>query len=124
MPEVVALRSDGLFVGDGSGDDYRAIKYAVIDAATSGDNTIVAAVSGKKIRIISCFMVAAGAVNARFESAAGGTALTGVMNLTTNSGFTLPFNPSGWFETVAGQLLNIELSGNVSVDGSLSYILV
>lgn len=124
MPEVVALRSDGLFVGDGSGDDFRATRYAAIDAATSGDNTAVSAVTGKKIRVLSCFMVAAGAVNARFESGAGGTALTGQMKLTTNGGFVLPFNAGGWFETAAGSLLNLELSGAVSVDGSLSYILV
>jgi hypothetical protein len=44
------------------------------------------------------------------------------MNLTTNSGFVLPFNPVGWFETAANTLLNLELSGAVSVDGSLVYI--
>lgn len=98
------------------------VKYAAIDTASSGDTTIVAAVTSKKIRVLSCFLVAAGAVNVRFESGAGGTALTGQMNLTTNSGFVLPYNPAGWFETGSGSLLNLELSGAVSVDGSLSYI--
>jgi hypothetical protein len=98
------------------------IKFAAIDTATSGDTTLIAAVTSKKIRVMSCFIVAAGAVNVRFESGTGGTALTGQMNLTTNSGFVLPFNPGGWFETGAGALLNLELSGAVSVDGSLSYI--
>jgi hypothetical protein len=97
-------------------------KFAIIDAATSGDNTLVAAVNPKKIRVLACFMVAAGAVNARFESGAGGTALSGQMNLTTNSGFVLPFNPCGWFETASNTLLNLELSGAVSVDGSLVYV--
>ena len=97
-------------------------KYAVIDEATSGDNTLVAAVTDKKIRVLACFMVAAGDVTARFEDGAGGTALSGQMNLTTNSGFTLPFNPVGWFETSASTLLNLELSTAVSVDGSLVYV--
>ena len=97
-------------------------KFAIIDAATSGDNTLVASVSSKKIRVLSAFLVAAGAVNARFESGAAGTALTGQMNLTTNSGFTLPFNPLGWFETAATTLLNLELSAAVSVDGCLTYV--
>lgn len=97
-------------------------KFAVIDAATSGDNTLVAAVTDKKIRVLAAFMVAAGGVNARFESGAGGTALSGQMNLTTNSGFVLPFNPVGWFETAASTLLNLELSGATSVDGSLVYV--
>lgn len=98
------------------------IKRAVIDAATSGDNEAVAAVSGKKIRVHSCFLIMTGtAVTIRFESAAGGTALTGQMQPSQGGGFVLPHNPLGWFETVAGQALNIELSGAQSVDGGLTY---
>jgi len=102
-----------------------AVKYAVIDAATSGDNTLVAAQgAGKKIRVLSCFLIAAGAVNVRFESGAGGTALTGQMNCAANGGFALPHNEYGWFETAANALLNLELSGATSVDGSLTYIVI
>ena len=97
-------------------------KFAVIDAASSGDNTLVALVSSKKIRVLSLFMVSAGTVNARFESGAGGTALSGQMNLVANSGFTLPFNPVGWFESGSGVLLNLELSAAISVDGCLVYV--
>lgn len=97
-------------------------KFAVIDAASSGDNTLVAAVSGKKIRVLAAFLVAAGTVNARFESGAGGTALSGQMNLVANSGFTLPFSPVGWFETAATTLLNLELSAAVSTDGVVVYV--
>lgn len=97
-------------------------KFAVIDAASSGDNTLVAAVAAKKIRVLSLFLVAAGDVLARFESGAAGTALTGQMDLTANSGFTLPFNPVGWFETGSNTLLNLELDGAVSCDGCLVYV--
>lgn len=98
------------------------IKYAVIDHATSGDNTLVAAVTGKKIRVLSYTLVAAAAVTVRFESGASGTALTGQMSLAANGGVSCAFNPGGWFETAAGQLLNLELSAAQSVDGHLSYI--
>lgn len=97
-------------------------KYAIIDAAALGDNTVVAAVTGKKIRVLSLFLVAAGAVTARFESGAGGAALTGQMVLAANGGFSLPFNPEGWFETAAAALLNLELSAAVSVDGALTFV--
>ena len=97
-------------------------KYAAIDAAESGDNTIVAAVTDKRIVVVAGFAIAAGAVTARFESGAGGTALTGQMSLAANGGFVLPFNEAGWFETAAGELLNLELSGAVSVDGALTYV--
>lgn len=101
-----------------------APQYAAVDVAASGDNTIVAAVAGKKIRVISVFLVAAGSLTARFESGAGGTAKTGQMNLAATGGIVLPANQFGWFETAAGQLLNLELSAATSVDGGLTYILV
>lgn len=97
-------------------------KFAVIDVGTSGNNTIVSAVASKKIRVLQLYLVSAGTVNVRFESGANGTALSGQMNLIANTGFVLPFSPLGWFETAAGVLLNLELSGAVAVDGSLTYI--
>lgn len=101
------------------------VLYAVIDNATSGDNTILAAAgAGKKIRVLSYVLVSAGTVTARFESGAGGTALTGQMTTAVNSVISSGFNPYGHFETAANTLLNLELSGNVSVDGHLSYVIV
>ena len=97
-------------------------KFVIIDCASSGDNTILAAVASKKIRVLSVFLVAAGTTTVRFESGAWGTALTGQMNLVANTGFVLPFNPIGWFETASNTLLNLELSAAVSVDGCLTYV--
>lgn len=95
---------------------------AIIDAAASGDNTLVAAQgAGNAIRVHQLFLIAAGTVNVRFESGAGGTALTGQMNLVANTGFVLPFSPVPWFVTSDNALLNLELSAAVSVDGALVY---
>lgn len=96
-------------------------KFAVIDNATSGDNTLVAAVTSKKIRVHQVMLVASAAVTVRFESGAGGTALTGQMQLGANNGFVLPFSQMGWFETASNTLLNMELSGAFSCDGVLGY---
>jgi len=99
--------------------------FASVDVASSGDNTLVAAQgASNKIRVYSCVLVASAAVTVRFESGAGGTALTGQMQLAANSGFVLPFNPLGWFETAGNALLNLELSGAISVDGCLTYSVV
>ena len=96
-----------------------------IDVAGSGDNTIVSAQGASNIILVhQLFLVAASAVTVRFESGAGGTALTGQMQLAANSGFVLPFSPVGWFKTAANTLLNLELSGAISVDGSLTYTVV
>lgn len=109
------------FAPDAAGAE---IKRAVIAASTSGDNTLVAAVTGKKIKVLSLFLVAGGAVDVRFESAAGGTALTGVMSMAADGDQLVlpPASPGAhWFETAAGALLNLELSGAVSVAGALTY---
>lgn len=103
----------------------RTPSFAVIDAASSGDNTLLAAQgAGNKIRVHQLFLVSAGTVTVRFESGAGGTALTGQMNLVANTGFVLPYSQIGWFETAANTLLNLELSGAVSVDGNFAYTVV
>jgi hypothetical protein len=102
-----------------------AVQYAAIDHAGSGDNTILAAQgAGKKIRVLSVFLVASAAVTVRFESGASGTALTGQMSLAANGGFVLPYNEFGWFETGANALLNLELNAANSVDGGFSYVVV
>lgn len=99
-------------------------KFANIALASSGDTALVAAVVGKKIRVLSLFLVAAGDVDVYFESA-GGTAIAGDgtngMDLAANTGFALNFNPGGWFETVAGEALNINLGAAIRVAGSLKY---
>ena len=100
------------------------IKRAVIDHATSGDNTLVAATAGKKIRVYNVVLISAGTTTARFESGAGGTALTGQLSLIAQVGFAPGYDPNGHFETAAGELLNLELSAAVSVDGWLIYALV
>jgi hypothetical protein len=102
----------------------REMKFLAVDVASSGDNTLVAAVTSRKIRVHQLALVAAGAVVVRFESAAGGTALTGQMTLAANAVFVLPYSENGWFETAASALLNLELGGAVSVDGVLGYTLV
>jgi len=97
-------------------------KFAAIAASTSGNNTIVAAVTSKKIRVLSAWFVAAGTVNAKFQSGASGTDLTGLFYGVINAGAVLPFNPAGWFESASGVLLNLNLSAAIAVGGSITYI--
>lgn len=99
------------------------VKRAAVAATTLGDNTLVAAVSGKAIRVLSVALVASGGANTvRFESGAGGTALTGQMDLGADGQLVLQDNPGGWFVTAAGALLNLELSAGTSVAGCLTYV--
>jgi hypothetical protein len=100
-------------------------KFSNIAVASSGDNTLVTGVALKKIRVVSLFLIASGTVNAYFVDG-GNTDLAGdttnKIALVANSGFSLPFNPVGWFETTVGDSLDVNLSGAVAVAGSLTYI--
>jgi hypothetical protein len=97
-------------------------KFATIAASASGNNTIVAAVTSKKIRVLAAQLTANGSVNAKWQSGAGGTDLTGLAYLVVNTGYVLPYNPAGWFETASNTLLNLNLSAAIAVGGSITYI--
>jgi hypothetical protein len=131
--DVLTKSVSGLHVDDQAGtrdrtdricDNTGSIvpKFAVIAAASSGNNTLVAAVSDKKLRVLALTLSASAAVNAKFQSAAGGTDLTGLYYLAANGGVVLPYNKLGWFETAASALLNLNLSAAVAVGGCLTYI--
>jgi hypothetical protein len=100
------------------------VNYAAIAASGSGNNTLVAAVPGSRIRVLSIWIIAAGSVTVQFQDGAGGTNLSGAVPLNTNTGFVLPLNEHGWFQTTAGNLLNASLGSAVAIAGSLSYVLV
>lgn len=101
-------------------DLQSAVSYASVNVST-GDNTLVAAVSGKKICLLACSLSASAAGAIRFEDGAGGTALSGVIPLAASQQFLLPFSPSGWFETTANTLLNLEVT-TADIDGFIVYI--
>lgn len=98
-------------------------KFVAIAASSSGNNTLLAAVTSKKIRVLAYNLMGAGAVNAKFQSGAGGTDLTGLKYIAAaGGGICAPFNPVGWMETASGVLLNLNLSGAVAVGGELVYV--
>lgn len=109
------LATDGLF----DGTTNLTPKFAIINAA-SGDTALVAAVSGKKLRVLSYQLVCGAASTVRFEDGAGGTALTGVMSFVDNGGISVNFTPLGHFETSANTALSLETTDDV--DGHLTYV--
>jgi hypothetical protein len=117
--QIIADGTDVIMTGSGI---ELTPKFAAISASGSGNNTLVAAVTGKKIRVLAMALVANGAVNAKLQSGAGGTDITGLFYLAANGGFVLPYNKVGWCETVASVLLNLNLSGAVAVGGCLVYV--
>lgn len=104
---------------------YEQIKSAPIAVSSSGDNTIVTAVAGKKIRVLGYVLVANAAVNTKWKSGAG-TDKTGLLYNAANGGVSAPVvgDPSEvfWFETAAGEALVLNLSGAVAVGGHVVYL--
>jgi hypothetical protein len=97
-------------------------KFATIVASSSGATTVVAAVGGKKIRVLGYVVTGSGTVNVKFQSHVTPTDLTGLLYMNATEFGTVSFNPYGWFETVSGEALDINLSSNTSVGGHLVYI--
>ena len=95
-------------------------KFAKIDVASVGDNTIVSGVTGKKIRVLQYALICAGAVTLTFKS--GTTPITGDMAFAANGGISTPYSPVGLIETAAGEDLVLNLSASTSVSGHLVYV--
>ena len=107
---------------------------ASIAASSNGDNTIVSAVAGFSIRVISYVLsFSTGTVNAKWMSGTGGgaTALTGLIYGPLAAGASQTVvapandgNARGWFQTDGGKALNLNLSAGVAVGGHVVYELV
>lgn len=97
-------------------------QFGTIVVSASGVTNLVAAVSTKKIRVLGFVLTANAAVNVKFQSHVTPTDITGLHYLAQNSIVTVPYNPKGWFQTIAGEALDINLSGNVAVGGYFLYV--
>jgi len=103
-------------------------------ASSSGDNALVAAVAGKKIRILAIALLAtsATATSAYLHTSSdadvlgeSGNPLPVAMDADGDNtgGFVLGWNPGGWTQTsTANEALNLNLSGAVAVIYLLAYI--
>ncbi len=100
------------------------IAFVTVNSAVQSDVEVVAAATGRKIRVLAMHMSAISATNLLFES--GGAAdLTGTITLSaTDLNVTWPYNPFGWFETAAGAALTRDSSAAVASTVTLSYVLI
>jgi hypothetical protein len=92
---------------------------AAIDFSANGDNTLIALVAAKKIKVHRLFLVVSTATNLTFKD--GATALTGAMFMSANGGFTLDMQGDPWFTTTAGAAFVLGQSGTAQISGRLYY---
>lgn len=98
------------------------VKVAFADPATSGDNTIVAAVVGKKIRLLSYTIQGSGTVNTRWKSGAA-TSKGPLLTWQAREGLRAVASAGGFIlETAAGAALVLNLSAAVAVAVEVEFV--
>lgn len=101
--------------------DETTLLSAVITASASGATQVVAAVAGRRIRVVGYTYRVNAAVNVKWQS--GSTDLTGLLyNGGAGEGDSPFANEQSWlFQTAVGAALNINLSAAVAVGGHVQY---
>lgn len=102
------------------------LKRAIANiTASQTDSSVVAAVAGKKIRVIFLAIVSGGtATNVTFNSkgSGAGTAVSPLLANAANGGAILPFNDNGWFETNSGEALTVTTGAGATTGILVGYV--
>lgn len=95
-------------------------------AASQTDAVGVAAVTGKKIRVLGLVLhggdTAGSAVTLNTKPSGSGTAISPVFELGINQSVVLPEGNAGWFETTAGQGLSITTGAGSTTGIQIIYV--
>ena len=97
-------------------------KFATFSTSSSGATTVVAAVAGKRIRVLRWRCTANGATNVKWQSHVTPTDISGLSYLTQFSAAGGAYCPVGHFQTVSGEALDINNSAAIAIWGEVSYI--
>ena len=104
------------------GGHEATIKQAFVNATAAGNTQVIAAVSGRKLRVLWALVGNSGTavVDVNFQSSA--SAITATQPLAVDGGFMSNPQPAWFCETVAGEALNVNLSAIGAVAVTLGYI--
>jgi len=100
------------------GNDLSGI---AINTNSTGDNDIVAAISGKGVLVFKIFFVASAATTVTFKDGAS-TSLTGAVSLTAGGSFVLDIDSEPWFVVSRGNAFIINQSGTAQLSGRAYFI--
>ena len=101
----------------------KSLSSAVISAASSGANELVAAQgAGLRIVVYSISLMTRGVTTAQLKSAS--TAISGALSFGTGGTWDEPINASGepLYQTAANEALNLVLGSAVQCDGLVRYL--
>lgn len=93
---------------------------AAIATGAAGNTQIVPSSGSKRVRVKRVSLMASGNVSVKFTDAHGD--LTGLYPLVASTGFVMgPDDDEWWFQSTAGDPLNINLSAGVTVGGVVGW---
>ena len=121
---TLAINADGSINVDSSASLPLAttMTQVLINAVANGDNTLVAGVSSKSVKVYQMVLgPASAAVNGIFKSGTA-SAISGTMVLSTTEALVLSFSPYPWLITTATNALILNLSTTASVGGFASVL--
>ena len=102
-------------------DSPKSYKTEALSDALNGNNTIVAAVAGARIKVYAIHFNVVGTVNMKWVDGIVGD-LTGDMNFQAREGYTDAVTPPAFLlATTAGEALILNLSDTIPVDGWIAY---
>lgn len=104
-----------------SGNAGNAI-FGAFNASASGDTTLVAAVPGRRVRVLALAGVTTLANSVHFRSNA--TPIAATFPLAANGGVVLPVNELGWFETAFGEALVVNMTAATATGLQIVYVMV
>src|SRR5678815_5218098 len=106
--------------------DHPAIVRSFVNPAAIADNTVVAAVSGRKIKVLAMKLWnnAATANTATVKSNAAAISSPFTMQAAMHGSIDFPYNEAGWFLTNLGEALNLALTAATAVGVTVVYTLV
>lgn len=96
--------------------------FAQLTTSATGNQEVVASVSGKKIRVIAAALY--GNASASVQWISSTAAISPLAYVGSNYGYVLPFNPAGWFETASNAGLRINATGSTNIGVHVTYITV
>ena len=104
-----------------AGGREEAVKFAFANIATgTTDGALVTAVSGRRIRVLAASAKAgatATAITFNSKPAGAGTAISALFANGASGDVTLPFSPTGWFQTAVGEGLTATTSAAGATTG-------
>jgi hypothetical protein len=101
-------------------NDNKVILQANLNASSTGNTALVAALTNQRIRVLSMVVVSTLANSVKLQSAT--TDISATFPLAANGGFILPYNPTGWFTTNAiNEALNFNMTVATATGVSITY---